>query len=294
MDIIGLIGAGVMGLTATRKILEAGRSLLVFDTSLNAQANARSIGADVAPNLIEVARKSDLILMFLPGPEEVESCVGGPDGLLTESRTGMIIVDMSTIDPATTRRMASLARKKQVGYLDAPILGRPISVGRWALPVGGKKKDLDRCVPIFKLFASKIIHVGNSGAGNKIKLLNQLMFSAINAMTAEMMAISEKTGIPRKLLYETIISSQAGTVSNLFLELGKSIVASDYDHPTFSVDLLCKDVRLAIAMAQESGAPPILARTIQFINEMAQSQGFGNRDTSVMWKAFKPVWNGEG
>jgi 3-hydroxyisobutyrate dehydrogenase-like beta-hydroxyacid dehydrogenase len=118
-----------------------------------------------------------------------------------------------------------------------------------------------------------------------------MMFSAINAMTAEMMAVAEKVGVPPKLLYETITSSQAGTVSNLFIELGKNIANEEYDEPTFSVDLLCKDVRLAIEMAKAHDAPPLLAGLIQFINETAQAQGLGAKDTAVMWKACRSFWN---
>lgn len=290
MNTIGLIGAGVMGLAAAQKILAAAQSLLIFDISSKALQRASSIGAEIAETLTAVAKKSEIVLMFLPGPEQVASCVAGPEGLLDAARPGIIIVDLSTIDPGTTQRMAELAKQKGVGYLDAPVLGRPSTVGRWALPVGGEVTHLKRCEPVLSLIAGKIVHVGSSGTGNKIKLLNQLMFSAINAMTAEMMAIAEKVGIAPRLLYETITASQAGTVSNLFIDLGKRIVAENYDPPTFSVDLLIKDVRLAIEMAQENGAPPLLARTTQYLNEIARAQGFGGKDTSIIWKALPPCW----
>ncbi len=191
---------------------------------------------------------------------------------------------------ATTGAMAALATERGVGYLDAPVLGRPSSVGKWALPVGGRKEHLDRCRPVLRLLAANIMHVGESGSGNKIKLLNQLMFGAINAITAEMMAVAERLGVSPKFLYDTIMASQAGTVSNLFIELGRKISSEDYENPTFSVDLLCKDVRLAIDMAREAGAPPLLARTVQFLNEVAQSQGLGGKDTSMMWKIYGPMW----
>jgi len=109
----------------------------------------------------------------------------------------LVIVDMSTVDPGVTRRMSETALQKGVGYLDAPVLGRPAAVGNWALPVGGRAHDLDQCRPILELVAAKIFHIGESGSGNKVKLLNQLMFGAINAMTAEMMAVAEKIGISR-------------------------------------------------------------------------------------------------
>ncbi len=250
----------------------------------------RALGATVAANLRAVAERADVMIMFLPGPKQVRACVAGPEGLLSAARPGSVIVDMSTVDPGTSRDMWDLAKAAGVGYLDAPVLGRPATVGKWTLPIGGMQEDIERCAPVFDLIAARCIPIGGPGSGNKIKLLNQLMFSAINAMTAEMMAVSEKVGIPPKLLYETITASQAGTVSNLFKELGQKIVAEDFEDPTFSVDLLCKDVRLAVEMAQEAKAPPLLARTIQFVNEMAQSQGFGASDTAIMWKSFSKIW----
>jgi 3-hydroxyisobutyrate dehydrogenase len=290
MKTVGLIGAGTMGLAAGGKILESGRALVVFDVLPGAKEKARAMNAGVAATPVEVARQADMVILFLPGPKEVEVCVAGQDGLLQGSHSGLVIVDMSTVDPGVTRRMAELALNKGVGYLDAPVLGRPASIGNWALPVGGRKQDLEECRPVLELLAAKIFHIGESGSGNKIKLLNQLMFGAINAMTAEMMAVAEKIGIPPKVLFETISSSQAATVSNLFKELGGRIAAENYENPTFTVNLLIKDVRLAVEMAKAGDAPPLLGRTVELINEIARAQGFGDSDTSIMWKSVRKIW----
>ena len=288
-----MVGAGVMGTTVAPRIVAAGYSLVGYDPSPEAQQRLNKLGATVAADLPRLARKANLILMFLPGPKQVQDCVAGPEGLLANGAPGSVIVDSSTVDPATSSRMWELAKARGVGYVDAPVLGRPATVGNWTLPVGGAKEDVERCAPIFRLIAAKFLHIGGPGSGNKIKLLNQLMFSAINAMTAEMMAVAEKVGIAPKLLFETITSSQAGTVSNLFKELGARIAQENYEDPTFSVDLLAKDVRLAIEMAGEVKAPPLLARTIQFANELAQAQGLGRNDTAIMWKIYRHLWDRE-
>ncbi|MBN2035047.1 MAG: NAD(P)-dependent oxidoreductase [Deltaproteobacteria bacterium] len=290
MKAVGLVGAGTMGLVAGGKILESGRLLLVYDVSGEAKKKACEMGAVGAADPEHVARDSEIILLFLPGPWEVESCVSGPKGLLKAGHSGMIIVDMSTVDPDVTERMAELAFSKGVGYLDAPVLGRPSAIGNWALPVGGRKEDLDQARSILELLASKIFHIGESGSGNKVKLLNQMMFGAINAVTAEMTAVAEKIGIAPKILFETIKSSQAATVSNLFRELGGRIADESYDNPTFTVNLLIKDVHLAVEMAKKTGAPPVLGRTIELMNEIARAQGYGNCDTSIMWKSLRKIW----
>ncbi len=293
METIGIMGSGVMGLTVARRILEAGYTLVVHDKIAGAMEKAEKIGAVCADSPQAAASMADIILMLLPGPVEVEECVSGDRGLLSGARPEMVIVDMSTIDPVTTRRMARLAEQRDVSYLDAPVLGRPATVGMWALPVGGSATAIERCRPIFHCFAKNVIHIGDSGSGHKVKLLNQLMFGAINAMTAEMMAIASRVGVSPAVLYDTLTASQAGTISNLFKELGRRVAVEDYADPTFTVDLLIKDVKLAVQMACDHDAPPILGRTIDWINEVSRAQGHGKEDTSVMWRTFLRIWSGK-
>lgn len=291
MEPVGLIGFGVMGNEAGRKIIDAGYPLYVYDVTKSAIEKAANMGASIVKYPSNLAESCAVILMFLPGPTQVVDCVSGDKGILQSISEGSVIVDHSTIDPGTTEAMAALVQTKKAGYLDAPVLGRPSAVGHWALPVGGEEDVLNRCRPVLETYSGSIIPVGKSGTGNKIKLLNQLMFSAINAMTAEMMAVANHIGISPQLLYDTIVRSKAGTVSNLFMELGRSISNENYDQPTFSVDLLCKDLGLAVNMATENGCPPLLGQFIQTINKIAQVQGFGSKDTSAMWQAYWPMWN---
>ena len=293
MKTVGLIGAGTMGLVSAEKIIEAGFNLIAYEPFQPSATKVEKLGATLADSPAGVAQECEIVLLFLPGPRVIEEVVSGPNGLLSSIKANSVIVDLSTTDPESTRKLAAQAEKQQVGYLDAPVLGRPGSIGKWALPVGGEAVHIDKCRPVLNLLASKIMPIGESGSGNKIKLLNQLMFGAINAMTAEMMAISEKVGIAPRLLYNTITASQAGTVSNLFKELGHCIAGDDYSNPAFSVDLLCKDVILATQFAQSEGATPILGKSIVAINQMAQDQGYGKMDTSAMWKCYETIWKGQ-
>jgi 3-hydroxyisobutyrate dehydrogenase-like beta-hydroxyacid dehydrogenase len=293
MENIGIIGTGVMGLTVAEKIIAAGYNLTVYDVFADAAKRAGNLGAKIDQTPKDVAKKSDIILLFLPGPGEVIDCITSDDGLLSAMQPGTFIVDMSTSDPNVSVKMANLVEKKDVVFLDAPVLGRPITVGQWALPVGGKEEAIEHCKPLFKIFAANIFHAGPVGAGQKIKLLNQMMFGAINAMTAEMMAIAEKIGIEPRRLFEIITASQAGTISNLFKELGSRVAEGNYEDPTFTVDLLVKDIKLAVQMAKEHNAPPLLGRAIEFINEVSQAQGLGDKDTSIMWTSYQGIWTGK-
>jgi len=287
---IGVVGVGTMGMPAVRLLLKSGDSVVVSDVNEDALRRAESMGATRVDTPAQVAAQADIVLLFLPGPTQVEAVVTGERGLLEAGRVNQAIVDLSTVDPTTTRRMGARAAAVGVDYLDAPILGRPDAVGRWVLPVGGDPQVLERCRPVLSKFAREIIHVGALGAGHTLKLLNALMFSAINAMTAEMMAISAKAGLDPRVLFDTIAGSNAATVSGLFKESGHRIVERDFT-PTFTIDLLCKDNSLAIQMAKDAGAPPILANAIQTINELGRAKGYGAEDSSALVKVYEQLFH---
>lgn len=291
---VGIVGTGVMGRTVAARLLGAGIPVGGYDAFAGCVEAAGQAGIAMHDTLAELARESDWIVLFLPGPREIAECVGGTQGLLSTLAPGSVIIDMCTSSPENTVAMADASGKVGVAYLDAPVLGRPATVGKWGIPVGGEAAALDEVRPLLELLAASVAHVGGPGAGHKVKLLNQLMFGAINAMTAEMMAVAEQVGIDPGRLYEIITASQAGTVSNLFRELGGRISEGRYADPTFTVSLLVKDVRLGLEMAEAAGAPLLLGRTIDFLNRAAVSQGYGASDTSIMWQAVRQFWRREG
>ncbi len=290
MNSVGIVGTGTMGCVVGAKLLENNFQVFGYDAYPACAERATKIGINMVASLADLAARAKRIILFLPGPAEIRECVAGPNGLLAHARPKSIIIDMATSAPETTIDMAKEAEKTGVRYIDAPVLGRPITVGKWALPAGGDAAAITECKDIFEPIAAHVIPMGASGSGHKVKLLNQLMFGAINAMTAEMMAVAETVGIAPAKLYETITASQAGTVSNLFKELGNRVGQEKYDDPTFTVRLLNKDVRLGVEMADAAGAPLILGRAIDYLNKASLAQGFGDQDTSVMWKSVKKFW----
>jgi len=279
-----------MGRTVAARFLENGVDVKGYDLSPACVERGAAAGIGMCADLGQLAKSSDWIILFLPGPVEIAECVTGKDGLLSALPAGAIIIDMCTSSPENTSAMEAAAKAAGVRYIDAPVLGRPSTVGKWALPVGGDAAALEEVRALLGLIAAHVVHMGGAGSGHKVKLLNQLMFGAINAMTAEMMAVSEKVGIAPGKLYEIITASQAGTVSNLFRELGGRVSEERYTDPTFTVALLCKDVRLGAEMAESAGAPLILGRTIDFLNKAALSQGYGADDSAVMWHCVKNFW----
>jgi 3-hydroxyisobutyrate dehydrogenase-like beta-hydroxyacid dehydrogenase len=283
MTAVALIGLGVMGRAAAGKLAAAGHAVTASDPSPKAGQTAQELGIGFAASPAEAFAATEIALLFLPGPDQIKSVVSG---LLGSTNSIKVVVDHSTADPETARAMAGLLEPAGIGWVDAPVLGRPSAVGNWALPCGATGGALGTCKPVFDCYARAVFDVGGPGSGHTVKLLNQMMFGAINAMTAEMMATAERLGLAPAKLYEIITSSQAGTVSNLFKELGARISEDRYDNPTFSVRLLEKDVRLGLEMARKADVDTQLGAVVAAMNRAAIDKGHGDEDSSVMWKSL--------
>ena len=286
IDKVGLVGCGRMGKCMLQSMLDKKYSVVAYDTFPAAAQSAKEMGAEIAQTPAELAKKATVILMSLPGPAQLEEVLFGADGLQNGLTSDHVVIDTSTVDPATTRSNASRVGETGAAYLDCPILGRPSATGKWMLPTGGDPAALEKVKPVLLCFAANAIPVGGPGAGNALKLLNQLMFSCINAISSEVMAICDHVGIDKKVFYDTVASSSAATVSGLFREVGKSIVNDGYESPAFTVDLLIKDAKLGLQMAKDSDAPSVIAGTVQMYNEIAHAEGLGGQDTSALYKVF--------
>jgi 3-hydroxyisobutyrate dehydrogenase-like beta-hydroxyacid dehydrogenase len=232
----------------------------------------------------QLASKAQVIFLILPGPSQVEQVTN--EILESNYQPGLIICDFTTSTPQTSQAINQQCADVGILFLDTPILGRPSRVGHWCLPVGGDAEAIKNVTPLLEGFASKIIRVGDSGAGHTLKLLNQLMFNVTNAMVAEMFSVAAKSGIDPQVIYEVIAESGAATVSGLFKEVGRKIVARDFD-PLFSIDLLIKDARLSLEMAESWDMTPALGVLAQKQNLDAHNLGLGGEDTSALIKIFE-------
>jgi len=287
---IGLVGVGTMGRVIFDRLLSSGFTVYASDPVLKTQEYITAQGGRLEPNAAAVVWKCAFTVLCLPAPKHIHQVVLGDGGALEAAGPGKIIVDTSTVDPDTTRIMAKVLQEKGTLYLDAPILGRPSTIGNWILPVGGKKEGFEKVKDILSIFTKQIVHAGPSGAGNTFKLLNQLMFSTINGITAEVFAIAQKAGVDTALFYHTVADSGAATVSGLFKECGKRIVAEEYLPPVFPVDMLIKDAGLGIEMARKLGTPPVIATAVQVLNEIASGKGLGALDTSALVKVYSDLY----
>lgn len=287
---IGIIGVGTMGSRMLQKLIGARFDMVARDIDKLAEERARSMGATIANSPAEVGECCDIVLLSLPMPSDVDLVVKGADGILTTAREGSIVIDLSTVDPATSQKNYEAARERGIGYLDAPVLGRPMTCGNWTLPVGGDRDVFDKAKAVLQPIAKNIIHVGPSGSGNIIKLLNNMMFGAINSISAEIVALCAKVGMDPEVFFNTVANSGAATVSNLFKEIVPKMITRDFS-PLFTIDLLSKDVMLGIKMAEENNAPLFISPSVNILNRIAQSKGLGSEDTSSVVKVYEDIFN---
>jgi 3-hydroxyisobutyrate dehydrogenase len=281
---LAIFGLGVMGGRAAERAVAAGLSVTGYDPSEASRARSSEAGVTVTDSPSEATTSAQVILLFLPLPEDVLKLVNEQ---LIHASSGTTVVDLSTVDPGTSRTAALALAEKGIIYLDAPVLGRPQGCGTWTLVVGGAEPAISRVSELLlATVAANVVRVGSTGAGSVVKLLNNLMFGAINSVTAEMLAICEANHVDPALFVDTISNSGAATVSKLFLDLAPRMVSGD-DDPVFSLKLLAKDVNLALSLAESSGTKAPIAATVAEINSIAMDLGLGHRDTSAVLAAYR-------
>jgi len=225
-----------------------------------------------------------LVILSLPLPHDVADFASRHGDAV---QAGATVVDLSTIDPATARGAAEVLRGNEAQYLDSPVLGRPEKCGAWTLAVGGDAKAIDGVRPLLQsTIARAVVRAGEVGAGSTVKLLNNLMFGTINAATAEILTTCRAAGVEPDKLVEILSESNSAAMSNLFRELAPKVLAADFT-PTFALQLLHKDNRLANELSERLGCPTFVGNAVQQVNSLALARGYGREDTGSVLKIYQ-------
>jgi len=280
---LAVVGLGRMGQPAAAALAAAGHDVLGVDPAPAARERAGATGLAAAAALPSGAAV-ELAVLSLPKPEHVAAVCGELAGAGDSLR---VVVDLSTIDPGTARRSAAILAASGIAFLDAPVLGRPDVCGSWTLPVGGSADAFALADQVLAAIAERRVLVGDVGAGSVVKLLNNLMFGAINAVTAEILAVAERLGVPPARFVDVLAPSRAASVSGLFRDLGPRIAEGRYDEPAFTLALLQKDNDLAAEMLTGAGLQPVIAQTVAMLNQLAVAGGWGDLDTAAMVEAYR-------
>jgi 2-hydroxy-3-oxopropionate reductase len=268
-DRVGFAGLGIMGSPMARNLAEAGFELTVFNrTSSKAEEFSEGSPVEVAHNLEELARQSDLVITMLPGPPEVEAVVAGDGGLLDFMAQGTLLVDMSTSSPVLARWLAREAARRRVGMLDAPVSGGDVAAeqGTLSIMAGGEEGHFARARPLFEAMGETIVHVGESGAGQVTKAANQIVVALVLEAVSEALVLGSKGGVEPSKLIEVL---SGGLAANKAMEVKRDKLLDHDFEPGGKVEFHHKDLGIALETGRQYGVTlPVTALVDQMFGEL--------------------------
>src|SRR5271154_1475143 len=275
---IGFIGLGAMGQRMARRLLGSGFRLIAYDHTSVKTTELVASGAISASSLQELAKKSEVVVSCLPNDEAVLSVYQGPQGVLACVNPGMIVIEMSTVSPDTSRALHMVGKERGIEVLDVAISGSTpfAEQGTLTLLGGGDASTFDACQPIFSGLAKQYFHLGPSGSGTTMKLVVNALLGVNMQAIAEAAAFGEKAGLNRELLLEVLAKTAVISAAHQ----NKLLRAEHDDYsPQFPLKLMNKDFGLILEKAAELGVPMPATAAAHQINA-ARAAGNGDEDFS--------------
>src|SRR5713226_7343112 len=291
---IGFIGTGTMGQPMVRNLIAKGFGVIAYDIVPAAVEAAVKLGATACGSAAEAAKQSDLVVTMLPSSSHVEAAYLGAGGVLEGVAKGRLCVDMSTIEPGVSQRVAARLKERGVRFIDAPVSGGVggATAGTLAIMVGGAAGDFAEAKPALDAMGTNIIHVGTVGAGEVAKLCNNLIAGAAFVAVSEAFRIAEAFGVDPKILTAVIAKSSGATwvmeKNHPVPGIDPNSAASRDYAPGFMTDLMAKDLGLAVNAAREKRVPVSVAAAAQQIYRMASAHGLGRKDCAAVYRFLAP------
>ncbi|WP_460449681.1 NAD(P)-dependent oxidoreductase [Alsobacter sp. SYSU BS001988] len=287
---VAFIGLGTMGREMAINLLAAGFAVRGFDLNGEAVSSLAGQGVVACANPAEAAKGADIAITMLPDTPHVEAVVYGENGLLASPPDGRLVVDMSTISPVAVRRMYADLAKAGVALIDAPVSGGPVGAKNAALSImaGGDAEAFARAEPFFRAMGTTITHVGEAGAGQAVKLCNQLVCAINLQAICEALALGRASGVDLDQLRTVLLG---GSASSWMLDrLGPAMIAGDAS-AGFRIDLMLKDLRLVQEQAQALAVPlPGTALvTSQYVE--AKAHGEGANGNQALFRVYDRMTN---
>ena len=277
---IGFVGLGIMGRPMVRNLMAAGNTVTVYDIVGTAIEEMATEGAIPASSSSEVASKNPLIITMVPDSADAEAAILGANGVLEGASSGSIVIDMSSIAPASSQKIAAGCEGQGVDFLDAPVSGgEPGAIaGTLAIMVGGKKDVFDKYVDVFAPMGNST-YCGDYGAGNTTKLANQIIVAINIAAVGEALVLAKKAGLDPNVVFDAIKGGLAGST---VLNAKAPMMIEGNFNPGFRVRLHQKDLNNALQTARELSVPlPFTALAQQIIGSL-MNEGKGDDDHSAI------------
>jgi 2-hydroxy-3-oxopropionate reductase len=278
---VGFIGLGIMGKPMSKNLLKAGYPLAVFDIVPESVNELVAVGARKATSSREAAAVSDVTITMLPDSAQVEQAVLGGDGVLEGIRPGTVYIDMSSINPLVSQRIYKRIEAKGAHMLDAPVSGSETKAidGSLAIMVGGKAEIFNRCKRILESMGKNPVLVGDIGAGNLTKLVNQIIVALNIAAFSEAFVLGAKAGLDPEKVFEAIKNGAAGSV--MLNQKIPSIMERNFK-PGFKIALQRKDLKNALEVARDMDVPLPLTSLVQQELIALTNEGEENNDHSAI------------
>lgn len=283
---IGFIGLGIMGTGMARNLLRAGFDLQVWNRTASRMQPLVDEGATPATSPASLATECDIIITCVSDTPDVERVILGDDGVLHGARPGSLVIDMSTISPQATVAIAEQLEARGIHMLDAPISGgsEGAAKGTLSIMIGGEAEDLARAMPVFQAMGKTITHVGSRGAGQTVKLVNQILVVGNTLAMCEALLLAQAGGVDLQKAFEAVSPGAAG--SWMFSNRAPQILRRDW-RPGFTIDLQQKDLRLVLQAADGLGVPLPATSLIFNLYRTLQARGLGAEGNHALVKALE-------
>ncbi len=285
---IGFIGLGIMGKPMALNLIKAGHDLCVYDVAKANVSFMAAAGAQACTSSKAVAENCPLVITMLPNSPNVREAVLGTGGVLEGARSGTILIDMSSIAPQASQEIHAACAGKGVRMIDAPVSGgEPKAIdGTLSIMVGGAREDFEQVYDILMVMGASAIYCGTIGAGNTVKLANQVIVAVNIAAVSEAFLLASKAGVDPNLVFDAIKSGLAGSaVMNAKMP---KILTRDYS-PGFKIDLHIKDLGNALETGHAVGSPLPLTALVMEMFQTLHSDGCGQEDHSGLAKWYEKI-----
>ncbi len=281
-DRVGFIGLGIMGTRMAANLARAGHDLVVWNrTSERAREWGAEHGAEVAESPAQVAARSDTVITMVVDGDQVETVLLGAQGAAAGARPGLLCIDMSTIGPRAARRIGAQLGERDIGFIDAPVTGSSPKAedGTLTIMAGGSPVAFERARPLFESMGELIVHVGEVGQGQLVKVINNAVAAANTAVAAEALLAARLAGADLDALVTVM---RAGSGASAMLELKAGPMRAHDWSTLFKLEHMLKDLRLCLQEAEAVGASMDLVADTAALLAEAEQEGLGERDFAAL------------
>ncbi len=283
---VGFIGLGIMGHAMAQNLLKAGFDLCVWNRTPGRADDLIRAGARGASSPADLASRCQIIFVCVSDTPDVKAVILGETGIIQGAEAGSLVIDTSTISPLATREIADLLREKGIYMLDAPVSGGSEGAlqGTLSIMVGGEPEQMERAMPYLLAMGKSITHVGGHGAGQMVKLVNQILVVVTGLAVSEALLFAQAGNLDLAKTIEAVAGGAAG--SWMLSHRGPQILNRDW-RPGFTIDLQQKDLRLILEAADQLGVPLIATSLVFNLYRTLQARGLGNEGNHALIKALE-------